>query len=163
MIEKSRNIPLSELYQLLQLEYISYFVRSKIYCRDFAENYAKICLRKRAKIENISQRNNLPSIFTDEVMKEKYISKFLNSSGIPNFTYKDQDIRNKMQRWDRHYYFNVGSSISMSREDESVFLGVVTFNDKDDCIVKVKDDNNEIQEFHYNLISRILPDNFFNF
>lgn len=162
MIEKSRNIPLTDLYSALQLEYISYFVRSKIYCKDFAENYAQVCLQKKNKIDNISQRNNLPSIFKNEETRNRYVLKFLGDSGLPNFTYKNSDIQKKMQRWDQFYYFCVGTSVSFISDGE-ILLGVIEANDKDSCIVKIVDECKKHHELHYNNIRRIFPAEFFIF
>ncbi len=159
---KSRNIPLTELYSNLQLEFIAYYVRSKVYCKDFSENYHSICLQKKAKIDNISMRNSLPSIFTSEKTKERYIKRFLGDSGFPNFTYRDEVIREKMQKWDRYYYFSVGSSISFNAYGD-ILVGVIEKNDKNSCIVNVKDEFNEHHVLHYDNIKKIFPDNFFDF
>ena len=102
--KSSRDLPLNELYTCLQLEYLSYFMRAKTYCKEFAENYRKVCLVKHEKIDKISSKNNLPSIFNDCHAKQRYLDKFLNEQGIPNFTYKDEEIREKMSCWDRHYF-----------------------------------------------------------
>lgn len=157
---KSRHIPLTELYSNLQMEYISYFVRSKIYFNDFAKNYSKICEQKKEKIENISTRNNLPSIFNNEQSKQKYIAKFLGEFGFPNFSYKDNSVKEKMQKWDRFYYFGSGISIMFKNEDESISLGVISMNDKDTCIATVKDELDNKLELHHSNIKRIFPESF---
>lgn len=158
----SRNIPLTELYSQLQLEYLSYFLRSKIYCKDFAENYKKVCEVKREKIEKISSRNTLPSIFNDILMKERYLEKFLNRTGTPEFTYKDDIIRMKMERWDRNYYFCKGTSIKLTVENYTT-LGIVSNNDKNLCILTVRDEFGIDHVVHYNNVCRIFPEDFFTF
>jgi len=162
-IQKSRNIPLMELYSALQMEFISYYLRSKIYCKDFVENYAKICDQKKIKINTISNRNNIPSIFSNENYKKRYLNKFLGSEGFPKFTYKDDDIKFKMQRWDKYYYYCKGTSVSFKDLDDNIILGVIEHNDKNNSIVILIDEFGESKTFHYNNITRLFPENFFNF
>lgn len=160
----SRDIPLAELYSALQMEFIAYFVRSKIYRKDFADNYIKVCDQKRVKVDNISARNSLPSIFTNSDIKEKYIKKFIGLSGTPAFTYKDSDIKYKMERWDRFYYFCPGTSISFSPINSPIkSIGVIRLNDRENCIVKIEDELKVTHTLHYNNIQRLFPEDFFNF
>lgn len=159
---KSRDIPLSELYANLQLEYISYFLRSKVYCKDFAERYKTVCDAKKEKIDRISNRNSLPSIFNDEVEKERYIQMFLNPSGTPNFTYKDETIKAKMGCWDGHYYFFGGVSVKILIAGQ-VRLGVITHNSRYKKIATVIDEFKNEHVLHYNNITRIFPEDFFTF
>lgn len=161
-IQKTRNIPLSELYYNLQLEYISYFLRSKIHCKDFAENYKKICLAKREKIEKISLMNGLPSIFNDSEVKAKMLKDFLNDFGIPNFTYKDESTRSRNERWDRNFYFCKGTSVKLVVEEKTI-LGVIVNNDKNQRILVISDDNKIEHTVHYNNAARLFPEDFFTF
>lgn len=158
----SRDIPLTELYSALQFEYLSYFIRAKIYCKNFAENYVKVCEQKKAKIETISSRNNLPSIFNSTEKRDQYLHKFLGETGTPLFTYKDCDIREKMEKWDRFYYFCSGTSISFQNGNE-VILGVINFNDKEIQVVNLTDEFGNKHTLHYNNIKRLFPEDFFNF
>ena len=162
VIVKSRDLPLSELYSNLQLEYLSYYVRSKTYCKEFVDNYSKICCSKRDKIEKISSKNNLPSIFNDDHAKQRYIDKFLNEQGIPNFTYKDDEIKDRMSCWDRYYFFQKGCSVKF-KDGVDVLLGKVINNDKNSSIVYIIDENKTERELHYNNVSRLFPESFFNF
>jgi hypothetical protein len=159
---KSRDLPLCDLYSALQLEFVSYFLRSKTYRKDFAESYRQICDRKREKIERISSRNNLPSIFNDLNAKERYLAKFFNESGIPNFTYKDEAIKIKMERWDKHYYFQKGCSVSFQDGDVTL-VGQVVHNDKNNSVVSILDESNNPHERHYNNVCRIFSEEFFDF
>jgi hypothetical protein len=162
MIEKSRDIPLSELYSNLQLEFISYFMRAKTYRKEFAINYKKVCDVKREKIENISSKNNLPSIFNDSHAKQRYLDKFFNESGIPNFIYKDDLIKAKMGCWDKYYFFQKGCSVKF-KDGCEVLIGQINHNDKNSCIVEITDENKAIRELHYNNICRIFSEDFFKF
>lgn len=160
--EKSRDISLTELYSVLQNEYISYFLRKKLYCKEFSINYETVCRQKQEKIEKISLKNSLPSIFNDEEMKERYLTRFLNETGAPNFTYKDEVIKNKMERWDNYYYFAKGSSVKFLVNDK-IMLGVVAHNDKDNRTVLVKDEIGKEHSLHYLNITRLFPQDFFEF
>lgn len=159
---KSRNIPLSDLYSCLQLEFISYFLRAKTYCKDFAAGYGEICIAKKEKIDKISEKNHLPSIFNDDHVKQRYLDKFFNEYGVPNFTYKDDQIKSKMNCWDRHYFFQKGCSVKFLCNEE-LLIGQVVHNDKNTCIVTVLDENNVPHDLHYNNISRIFSEDFFSF
>lgn len=160
--ESSRDIPLTQLYSQLQLEYLSYFLRSKIYCKDFAENYKKVCDQKKVKIEKISSPNALPSIFNNQDIKERYINEFLNPFGIPSFTYKDEAIEQKMSCWDRWYFFCKGTSVKVLIDDK-IILGVVNFNDKTNNILVIEDEFKIKHTVHYNNVTRIFPEGFWNF
>lgn len=160
--QKSRDISLTELYTVLQNEFLSYFIRKKLYCKEFSVNYDVVCNQKREKIEKISLKNNLPSIFNDKEMKERYLDRFLNETGVPNLTYKDEVIKKKMQRWDNWYYFTKGTSVKF-KIDDRVELGVITSNDKDNCIVTIKSDQNQEFDLHYSNITRLFTAEFFDF
>ena len=158
---KSRHIPITELYSNLQMEYISYFVRSKIYFNDFSKNYSKICQQKKEKIDNISSRNHLPSIFNNESIRDKYVQKFLGDFGFPNFSYKDSVVKEKMQKWDRFYYFGSGVSV-VFKEDDIPQLGVIVSNDKDLCLAVVKDEFGVETDLHHSNLKRIFPESFWS-
>jgi len=160
--EKSRDISLSDFFTILQVEWLSYWTRAKIYKKDFADNYAKICEGKRFKIESIAQRNNLPCIFTNSDYLKKYIDKFMPEYGLPNFQYKDQEIRDKMERWDKYYFFNKGCSVKF-KYGGSIYTGVVAINKRKECMLVVNSPEFVELELHYNNVSKILPDNFFEF
>jgi hypothetical protein len=162
MTEKNRDIPLSEFYYNLQIEYLSYFLRSKIYCKPFSENYFKICEAKKEKIERISVKNNLPSIFNSDFSKNKFLERFMVEWGPPNFAYKDEEIQFKMQCWDRHYFFSKGVSVKFIL-DGKVLTASIWGNDKQNEIVTVIDENGVNRDLHYNNVSRIIPEDFFNF
>ena len=159
---RSRDISLVDLYNCLQLEYVSYFVRKKIYQKEYAINYSGVCDQKKEKIETISKKNNLPSIFNDIDIKNRYIQMFLNETGEPNFTYKDEEVKNKMSKWDNFYFFAKGSSIKFN-QDSKVVLGVVTHNDKANKILTIKDEFKSDQDLHYSSVTRLFPEDFFNF
>ena len=161
MALKSRNLPLAEYYSNLQLEYISYYLRSKIYRKDFAENYRNICIGKAEKVKGIATKNCLPSIFTDKAYLEKYINLLIPSFGLPDFRYKDDVIKGKMEKWDSFYYFCKGVSVKFL-VDEKINVGIVVKNDKENNILEVRCDGMEENYWvHYTKASRLFPEDFF--
>lgn len=160
---KSRDISLVDYYHNLQLEFVSYFVRAKTYRKDYVEFYNKICEGKRDKIKNISSRNNLPSIFDNEDLKNQCVSKFLNNMGLPNFLYKNAEVQKKMECWDKFNYFSKGVSVKVVISGR-VILGTITKNDTNHEVLSVNIlDSNVVNDFHYSDVARLFPDDFFKF
>jgi hypothetical protein len=166
---KSRDIPLTDLYELLQLEYISYKFRSIIYKRDFdIKKYEEICEKKKEKIDSISLRNTLPSIFNKEEIKEKYFKKFFNEWGLPNFCYRDDYQRMVKGYWDKIYYFSKDCSVRI-KVDNNVLIGQIDSVDipyyedeikgEEKIFVKISKD---IIEVGINDVSRIVSTDFFD-
>jgi len=162
MSEKTRDLTLADLFHNLQKEYLSYFMRSKIYCKNFAENYMNAANMKKDKIEKISSYNNLHSIFNNAAVREKFINEFLGHSSIPDFTYKDEYIKAKMGRWDNYYYFRKGTSVSFL-VDGTTNVGTVDYNNTRDNLVRVHDSYGNSYTLHYYNVTRIFPNNFFDF
>lgn len=117
-LPRTRVIPMSDYYTRLQLEYLSYRMRALTYQRGFdKKKFEDICAGKRKKIEQIALENRLPSIFNSSDQQSRYLSKFLNPAGCPNFCYRDDYQRKVKGYWDRFYYFGVGSSVKVIIND----------------------------------------------
>jgi len=153
---KSRDIPLSDFYTILQLEYISYYIRSKIYPKPYCDKYVKYCAQKKEKIEKISIKNSLPSIFSNKSTKEKYLKMFMNSKGLPKFEYRDEQSLNIMGYYDKVYWFYKGVSIKVDFADESNIVVVKENFPKQDKI-SVKMGVLDV-EFSYSEVTRIISD-----
>lgn len=159
---KSRNIPLTSYYSNLQLEWLSYYIRSKIYRKDFADNYSQICAGKKEKILGISNKNLLPSIFSNKQILDKYLEELIPCFGTPNFQYKNKEVETKMKRWDVFYYFCKGTSIKFIDQEENIKTGVITKNDKNSEVLEVECNENKQRYFlHYTKASRIFSEEFF--
>lgn len=160
--QKSRNIPLTEYYSVLQIEWLSYHIRRKLYRKDFIESYNRICSGKKDKIDGISKKNCLPSIFTDKVYRDKYISQLIPDFGIPNFQYKDKETEAKMKRWDIFYYFSKGTSVKFL-EGDNLMMGTVNKNDRNSEVLEIYCfETNSCHYIHYSKVSRIFSEDFFN-
>ncbi len=163
MAEKSRHIPISDYFSILQLEYISYKLREISYQKKYAEKYKGYCRGKKEKIDSIATRNCIPSIFTSETMREKYMTQFFNEWGLPNFTYKDKASETMMGRWDKYYYFAKGTSVKFKDQDDSVLTGVIQENNVEEGIAVVSYMGDNTIELEYSKISRIIAEGFINF
>ncbi len=161
LVHKSRHLPLSEFYTKLQLEYISYFVRSMIYPGEYGERYKGYCLRKKEKIEKIGLKNALPSIFNSENIKNKYINNFFNPRGLPNFEYRDDKSRELMGHYDKVYWFSRGTTVRYEFSNE-VGTSLVKFNHPKENRVTVKIGVLDV-DFGYTEISRIITESLINF
>jgi len=157
VVTKSRDLPLVDFYTILQQEYISYAIRSKIYAPQYAIKYLSFCQHKKEKIEKIAIKNALPSIFSSTKTKEKYFSHFFNDKGLPNFQYRDEKSVKMMGYWDKVYWFSQGTSIKVSFAGELITTKILVNYPKQDK-VSVKIDGLTV-DFEYNEISRIISEN----
>ena len=142
MIEKrkSRSISLMDYYEILQLEFLSYYFRYMFYEREVdKDKYRDFCKKKRESIEKLSLRNCFGNIFTDEATKEKYLKKFLNEKGMPNFTYRDEHQKKHLGYWDKVYMFRSGSLVIFEGSDWEVDVNLCKFDSDDDSLL-IKND-----------------------
>lgn len=106
---KSRNIPIQDYISILQLEYLSYLVRSRIYRSPFKEKYEEFCKKKQETIKTITLKVGRASIFTDEHIRDKYIEEFFNEKGLPNLQYRDDYQKSVLSIHDKKSYFSPGT------------------------------------------------------
>lgn len=110
---KSRNIPLMDYYDILQFEFLSYYLRYITYDRDIdKQKYFEFCKKKKSTIQNLSRRNCFPSIFDNKEFKLKKLNKFFNVSGMPNFLYRDDHQKQHLGFWDKIYYFKQETDVT---------------------------------------------------
>ena len=128
-LKKSREIPVLDYFSLLQLEYISYAFRHKIYTRpQDKKKFADILRKKKEKNKTFSTRNCLPDIFNgDPAYLKKYMDKFFKTEfGLPNFQNRDPHKEEIYGRYDPYYYFAKGTMVRIRLNDGSVETGIVT-------------------------------------
>jgi hypothetical protein len=158
---KSRDISVGDLFTNLQLEYISYRVRSLIYTRlEDKKKFNDICLKKREKIEAISTKNCLPVIFSNKKSQEKYLKSFFKEWGLPNFQYRDDYKKKVYGWWDPIYYFKDKVDIKYNNKGDIV-LGVISRYDAHRNLITINIDNKLILT-ETQLVSRIFSESFFN-
>lgn len=113
---KTRNLSIVEFFKILQQEYLIAEFKKKIY--SFSKDksyYAKVMNFKKEKIEDISSRNNLKSIFTDNSTLKLYQSELFDESGKPKFVMNLEDWKN---------YYTVGTNFSFEG-DVCVLLDII--------------------------------------
>lgn len=102
-MKKSRDISIGEYLNRLQIEYIIYELRSKIYpASEDKEKFKQIMYFKKIKIEDISEKNDLDSIFTSTLVKKNLIDNLFKDKFVPD------DFHGK----DKYYYLFKGSEFS---------------------------------------------------
>lgn len=114
---KSRDIPVNDLFYYLQLEWISYNIRSKIYERGIdIKRFTDICKMKKEKIDMFSLRNSVPSIFSKKERMEKYLNEFYsNENTTPKFQYTPKN-KESLSKWDKNYFYKAGLFVYFNGE-----------------------------------------------
>ena len=90
MIPRKEKLLIDEYFNLLQLEYLSYYLRSKIYeYAFFVKMCEDICEKKKNKILNITRsRQRFNSIFSAQNERKRVDNdEFLNQYGPTEFKY----------------------------------------------------------------------------
>lgn len=153
--EKSRHLPILEFFEILQVEFIMADLRYKIYPRVKDKTYwAKVKDGKRATIEKLAERNQLPSIFTDEYMLRLLEKKVYRDTGYPLFTYRNAQHKMEQEFYDFANYYFAGSDVRVEIFDESKIGKIVSYMPfYTDAIVEI-DGNSE--KHNINKITRIL-------
>lgn len=118
-MESSRKLPINEFLKVLQLEYLSYVLRSKIYERpEFIKMSEEIAKKKREKIENLAKKFRLLSIFDSREAFMLFLNQdFLQEFGLPKIQYGTNIERNKsVSYWDKYYILKEGRRVSFKNE-----------------------------------------------
>lgn len=139
---KSRNISILEFLENLQLEYLLYELRSKIYPKKEDKiKYKKIMQFKEDKIFDICSKNNLRNIFNDGEILNEIESKFYNEFGNPiNMTNRD-----------KYFYYLLGSDFAYNGQ------GVKLLSyDLQSYIATIELKNKQSLNVDLNFIKRIL-------
>ncbi len=161
-LKKDRDIPITDFYTNLQLEYLSYYMRGKVYKRpEDLKKFTDICKKKREKIEGLSRKNCLPNIFNNRAYRDRYLNLFLGEFGLPQFQYRDEYQRKVKGMWDRKYYFHEGTNVKVNI-DGFIDVGIVIENDHEKGKVKVRlsMDKSEVTLLYDN-VQRVFPEQFF--
>jgi len=127
VIPKSREIPLTDFFFNLQLEYLSYKFRALLYERpeDICK-FEEICNKKKEKIINIGFRSCHAHIFNDPHKLDILLKKFVPEWGLPNFCYRDDYQKRVKGHWDVLYYFCPGLSVQFFlKAGEDILSGTI--------------------------------------
>jgi len=124
---KSRNLPLLEFFEILQLEWIQADLRHKVYPRPKDKLYWKRVMDgKKVNIETLGQRNQLPTIFSDSGMHIDLQKKVYRENSYPIFSYRDHDHELEQSYYDLKYYYNLGADVRIKTENGDVVLGKIS-------------------------------------
>ena len=144
--QKDKNQSILEFFEALQIEYFICEIRRKIYqTQKDKDYYKKVMQYKRSKIEDLATRNNIPSIFSNENIRNEYIKRTYPSQGLPEFIkcYKNT----KLSIWtenDNCNYYSIGKDVKIVIE-ENILIGTL---DKVDLtngfgLVKIRKESNQ--------------------
>lgn len=127
MNNKSRDQSLYSYLECLQLEYITCELRKKVYFKKKDKSfYQRTMDRKREKIKDISERNLLQTIFSDDSVRVELYAKIYKDHGFPDFAYNNElDIIEFAQK-DKDYYYSEGAEVRVLMEDQRIEIGIIT-------------------------------------
>jgi hypothetical protein len=107
MKPKDRHISILEYFNRLQLEFLLYELRSKIYpAAEDKVKFKRVLQFKKDKIDDISKKNTLVSIFDDEIMKREMVDALFGNENMPS----------DFNKRDKYFYYFVGSDFSYNRQ-----------------------------------------------
>lgn len=110
--DKSRNLSVYQFFQILQKEWIVADLRTRIYPKGKHKDYwTKVKEGKEATINQIAEKNHLPTIFTDQEMKRIFELQVYKEKGAPDFNYKSEENRTAQEPLDLTYYYSKGSEV----------------------------------------------------
>lgn len=157
---KSRDQKFCEFFEALQLEYIVAELRSKIYLDEEKRQKSLFIMEmKKKKIFDIAIRNAMKTIFEDckigsvsyydgELRKRLY-AYIYPEVGFPNFIYRDEVHRRKIEFLDRKFYYSYGS---MFRTPDGI--GLIKNVDFINQIAMVEIDGS-IRKYFFDKITRV--------
>ena len=91
----TRHLSVAEYFLQVQKEYLIADFRRKIYFSPKDKNYyTKVCGYKKNRIDKISERNKLHSIFNSEEKLNELRHELFDSFGRPKFQMSEEDNKN---------------------------------------------------------------------
>lgn len=117
-----------EFLDVLQTEYYVNYLKFRIYPKlNDRAYYKRVMGYKKEKIENITSRNELPSIFTDDAIDKQFRDKVFPKIGPPIQILEGKELG---------YYYYPGTDVRINTE-EGQFIGKVEEFDLDNSLVTV--------------------------
>jgi hypothetical protein len=154
----TRKITFKEFYECLQREYIVALIRGQIYLHKKDKDYYNLreSVKKKQTIVEISSRNNLPSIFNDKLVKERFLSEMLSEWGLPHFVYRSSTDRLQRRPKDVINYFQKGLGVLVKMPNGETQEGRIVYTyitGKNTVMVQTKEGT---FDFFYENVSRSL-------
>jgi len=151
---KSRDISILDYFNILQHEYFCAELRSKIFTQQSDKDYWKTIMEhKRNKVNDIAVRNKLKSIFSDNTEYQKIFDDVLRF-GVPNFSYRDEYQKKKLEKRDMYFYFQPGSDIKFIK-DNGEYTGKIKHYDLENQIIEVNF-NEEVLTLSIDKVCRVI-------
>lgn len=124
-VKESRKLSTYQYFEVLQIEWLVADLRCRIFTNEKDRSYwKKVREGKKVKIENISDKNRLPTIFTDDSLKRELEQRIYNDFTYPNFHYKDDEHKQTQGYWDLLNYYSKGTEVRFDHCGETL-VGVV--------------------------------------
>lgn len=145
MENKGRRLTTYQYFEALQVEWVVANLRTKIYRSPKDKEYwTRVKENKKVKIEEISNRNSLPNIFTDTSFREEIERRVFNEYSFPNFHYKDEDHKLTQGYYDLLYYYFIGSEVTYNYFGETKVgrIAIYTPFEPHCFVVDLKDEEN---------------------
>lgn len=155
--KKTGRLSRLEYLDVLQNEYVVAELRKKIYPKKKDRDYlTRVLEGKKEKIQNICMKDGLPSIFTNDRVRQSFYNGVYGDIGYPDFHYKDAENKEEFYEKDFHYYYWSGSDFKVNEQGE-IKTGKLVSIDRDKSIahIKLKGDS-ETRPFMMEFISRIV-------
>ena len=154
MSKASRKLSLSELLKALQYEYLCCDIRIRTYVNDKHKAYwRKVAKFKKQKIENISQKQGVDSMFTNSSIEKSLRGIIYSGYGIPAFVYKDEADRLSQEKWDILNFFYRGTDVTFLLDGKEK-KGVAIYTDFEERRLTVKDKNGNKHSLFFGSVSR---------
>jgi len=122
-MSKTRNLSVAEYFLQIQKEYLIADFRSKIYFSPKDKAYWKrVCGYKKVRIDKISERNHLHSIFNSEEKLQELRQELFNHCGKPKFELTQEDIKNYYANGNEFSYKGEIWILDQVREDDTLSI-----------------------------------------
>lgn len=126
--QSSRDLSIFDFFESLQKEYICAEIRTKIFQKKYTLYWQNAMIGKRKKIEDIGSKNRLKTIFNSKEEYLKIFSQIIPEWGEPVFCYRDEVQKEKLERWDKIFFYNKKSEIKILNENLTVSIGYIADN-----------------------------------
>lgn len=152
----SRKLSTYQYFEAIQIEYLCAILRARIYTRPKDKDFwNKVAEGKRIVINNIADRNKLPSVLTDSDLESALSRRIYRENTFPLFVYKDEEHKLSQEYFDLLYYYQEGSEVRYDLGNGTE-VGTVTSYKPFDKIVNVLDTNKEKIQIEVSKVARIL-------
>lgn len=152
----SRKLSIYEYFETLQVEYLVANLRHRIYpTQKDKAYYQKVMEGKRRTIEEIGERNQLPTIFFDSDKKRAFEEKIYGQA-IPNFYYKDTTQKEYQEYYDLINFYAEGTEVRCEVNDEYSVGVIKKYTPFAKELVVVLKDTQEELSLSLSLVRRIL-------